>query len=172
MRAKAATSQLPEVRSERRSARGYCGILCVALGINAACGSAPLGLREALAEFETGATTPKLCAADRVVGSRKEISRFQILPAVWGQHSSSRNYRDPETAWNVAQKVLREREQAFRRATGRDWDYVDIYVMWNAPGEYRRAKWNRARVSRVVMERAHRFANLMQDRARLYVARN
>ena len=153
-------------------ARGCCGILCVALGINAAYGSAPAGVREALAEFETGATTSKPCAGDNGIGSRKEISRFQILPTVWRQYSSSRNYRDPETAWTVAQQVLREREQAFRRATGRDWDYVDIYVMWNAPGEYRRAKWNRARVSRVVMERAHRFANLLQDRSRLYAARN
>lgn len=153
-------------------ARHYCGILCVAIGIHAAHGSIPAGLREALAEFETGATTAKPCAGDRVIGSRREISRFQILPVVWRQHSSSRNYTDPDAAWAVAQKVLRERERAFRRATGRPWDYVDIYVMWNAPGAYQRAKWNRRRVSRVVMERAHRFANLMQDRSRLYAARN
>ena len=103
--------------------------MCAAFGINLAAGSAPPGIREALAEFETGATRPTYCAADRVVGTRNEISRFQILPIVWHQYSSSRNYHDPETAWTVTARILREREQWFRNATGREWDYVDIYVM-------------------------------------------
>jgi hypothetical protein len=106
------------------------------------------------------------------VGGRNEISRFQILPAIWRQYSSSRNYHDPEIAWNVAAKILQERENWFRIATGRQWDYVDLYVMWNAPGLYRRANWNRDRVSTAVLERAQRFANLMQERSRLYAARN
>jgi len=153
-------------------AHSFCAALCAAFGMALANGSVPPGLREALGEFETGATRPGPCAGDRMIGRQKEVSRFQILPVVWRQHSSSRNYHDPETAWVVAEKVLREREQSFRRATGREWDYVDIYVMWNAPGEYQRARWDRARVSRIVMKRAHRFANLMQEHSRLYVARN
>lgn len=149
-------------------ARECCGIAVIAMGITCACAGPPTGLREALAEFETGAVTPQSCAADRLVGSRKEISRFQILPVVWRQYSSSRNYHDPQIAWNVANRILNEREQAFRQAAKRDWDSVDIYLMWNAPGVYRRANWNRAKVSPAVLERAQRFANLMQARSRLY----
>ena len=145
----------------------WAGILCVAAGIGSAAGSVPAGLREALAEFETGATCATQCAADSKVGSRKEISRFQILPGVWQQYSRARNYRDPEIAWNVAKRILEERHGDFHEATHRDWDYVDIYLMWNAPGEYRRAKWDRRHVSRVVLRRAERFSNLMQERVRI-----
>ena len=44
--------------------------------------------------------------------------------------------------------------------------------MWNAPGQYRRAKWDRRKVSRVVMERAKRFANLMEERSRVYASQS
>ena len=155
-----------------KNIRAYCGVLYAAFGINLACGSVPPGLREALAEFETGAIKPTASQADRKVGSRNEISRFQILPVVWRQYSSSRDYHNPETAWNVTAKILTERGEAFRQATGRDWDYVDIYVMWNAPGQYRRVNWNRAKLSPAVMERAQRFSNLMHERSRLYSNRN
>lgn len=126
----------------------------------------PPGLREALAEFETGATQPVRCKEDDLVGARQEISRFQILPAVWQQYSPSGDHRDPDTAWSVAKRILDEREQTFRRATGREWDPVDIYLMWNAPGAYRQAEWNRTRLSRTLLERAQRFANLMEVHVR------
>ena len=153
-------------------ASGSLTLMSLALGASVAFGSAPPGLREALGEFETGATKPTLCAADRAVGSRQEISRFQILPGVWRQYSNSRNYHDPDTAWEVAARILSDRHKWFRAATGRDWDYIDIYVMWNAPGQYRRVKWNRARISPVVLERAERFSNLMRERSRRYAQRN
>ena len=144
-----------------------CAILCFAGGIQIVQASMPPGLREALAEFETGATDSKPCAADRLVGRHKEISRFQILPAVWDQYSTSRNYHDPQTAWIVAAKILREREGIFRRATRRECNHVDIYLLWNAPGQYQRAKWDRRKVSPAVRERAYRFASLMEDRMRI-----
>jgi len=128
-----------------------------------------LELRDALGQFESGATKPDRCSADGMVGTRREISRFQILPAVWQKYSASREYRDPAVAWTVAEKILGERHAWFQQATGRDWDAIDLYVMWNAPGEYQRARWNRARVSRVVLERAERFANLLAADERLLV---
>src|SRR2546422_4402287 len=64
-------------------------------------------LRETLARFETGATSPAACAADRKIGRSKEVSRFQILPAVWRQYSKSRDYANPAVAWTVAERVLR-----------------------------------------------------------------
>ena len=148
-----------------------CGVIFVLIGLNGALAAPPPGLREALAEFETGALTSKSCAADYAVGSRNEISRFQILPAVWREYSSSRDYQNPQTAWKVAEKILNDREQAFRQGTQREWDFTDIYLMWNAPGAYRRANWNRAKVSSVVLKRAQRFANLMQARSQLHASR-
>jgi hypothetical protein len=149
-----------------------CCIVAIAVGIHCANAGVPSGLREALAEFETGATRPAVCAGDYMIGSRQEISRFQILPAVWKQYSKSRDYHDPKAAWNVAVKILGEREKAFRKATQRDWDYADIYLMWNAPGLYERVKWDRTKVSRVVRQRAERFSNLMEERARIFAAQN
>ena len=135
-----------------------------------AAGRTEAGVREALGHFETGATQPTACAADRRIGSRNEVSRFQILPSVWRQYTKSRDYYNPEVAWNVTSKILADREKWFRNATGRHWDAIDLYIMWNAPGEYQRAKWDRARVSRVVMQRAKRFANIFEVHdERLYV---
>jgi hypothetical protein len=131
---------------------------------------APPGTREALAEFETGARRATRCAGDYAVGSAKEISRFQILPSVWREYSGAPDFHNPNAAWAVTERILRDREADFRRATGRQWDAVDLYLMWNAPGVYRRAKWDRSKVSRVVLERAQRFGNLMQERQRIDIA--
>ena len=56
------------------------------------------GTREVLAEFETGTTRAAPCAGDLAVGSHQEISRFQILPAVWREYSSAGNYQNPDAA--------------------------------------------------------------------------
>jgi hypothetical protein len=152
------------------SHRGCC-IALITIGVHCAHASLPSGLRQALAEFETGATRPGICSGDYAVGSRKEISRFQILPSVWRDYSKSRAYQDPQTSWQVAAEILRDREEDFREATGREWDFVDIYLMWNAPGQYRRVKWDRAKLSPVVRARAERFANLFEKRAAIYASR-
>jgi len=151
--------------------RRWWGLLFVVSGIQIVSGDLPRGLREALAEFETGATTTASGPQDRLVGKHDEVSRYQILPSVWKHYSGVQNYHDPELAWSVAARILHDREKWFRGATGRTWDYIDIYVMWNAPGQYSRAKWNRARISPAVLERAQRFANLMQVRARTFADR-
>lgn len=152
---------------------GFCCALVTAmLGVNAACATGIHSVAAALAEFESGATHATQCSADAAVGRQKEISRYQILPVVWRQYSKSRNYQDPNVAWEVTQRILREREKDFREATGRQWDPVDLYVMWNAPGQYRRAQWDRKRISPVVLERAQRFANLLEARVRQASSRN
>ena len=132
----------------------------------------PPGTRETLAQFETGATRSTRCAGDLAVGTHKEISRFQILPSVWREYSREKNFQDPNAAWTVTERILRDREAEFYRATGRSWDATDLYLMWNAPGVYRRAKWDRTKVSRIVLERAQRFALLMQTRSRIDLAKN
>jgi len=158
-----------DFRIERKSV----GVFVTVCGLSALHAAAVLpGTREALAELETGAKTPVRCSGDYAVGAAKEISRFQILPSVWREYSGENTYRNPNAAWLVTARILRDREAEFRRATGRQWDSVDLYIMWNAPGVYRRAKWDRAKVSPVVMERAKRFESLMQERRRVNFAQN
>lgn len=140
-------------------------VLVMAAGSH--CGA--MDLREALGHFESGATTPKRSAADGKIGSRREVSRFQILPSLWREYGRGADYRDPEAAWKVAEKILAERYAWFKNATGREWDAVDLYLMWNAPGAYQKAKWDRKRVSAVVRDRAERFANLMESDERVLV---
>jgi hypothetical protein len=147
-----------------REAFGIFVSICGLAAMNAA--PVPLGTRETLAEFETGAKRATRCAGDYAIGSAKEISRFQILPSVWREYSGPPDYHNPNAAWTVTRKILMDREAEFHRATGRQWDAFDLYLMWNAPGVYRRAGWDRAKVSRVVFERAKRFEILMQERQR------
>jgi len=123
-------------------------------------------IRELLAEFETGTTSPAFCAGDLKIGRSKEVSRFQILPQVWQQYTTSQDYVNPTTAWSVAERILRDRRETFRRCTGREWNDRELYLMWNAPGAYAQANFNPKKLSRVVRERAERFANLAsRDRA-------
>ena len=117
-------------------------------------------IREVLAEFETGTTSPAFCAGDQMIGRSKEVSRFQIMPEVWRQYSKSRDYTNPGVAWEIAERILQDRREAFRRVTGRNWNYRELYLMWNAPGAFERANFNPRKVSRVVRERAERFSNL------------
>jgi hypothetical protein len=121
-------------------------------------------LREVLAEFETGTIVPTASAGDHKIGLNKEVSRYQILPSVWKDYTRSAEYWNPTTAWSVAERVLADRRKAFRQATGRECDHVDLYLIWNAPGAYAQARYNRKKVSRVVRERAERFANLATAR--------
>src|SRR5262245_12880856 len=87
-------------------------------------------VRDVLAEFESGATSSAHSTADLKIGRSKEVSRFQILPLVWRQYSKSRQYTNPEIAWTVAERILQDRHGDFRRSTGRDWNYRELYLMW------------------------------------------
>ena len=121
-------------------------------------------IREALAEFETGATSPTFCAGDHKIGRNKEVSRYQILPSVWSQYSPSREYWNPAVAWSVAERILSDRIITFRNATSRNCDHFDLYLLWNAPGAYAQTNYNRQKLSRTLLARAERFANLASVR--------
>ena len=100
---------------------------------------------------------------DHAVGSAGEISRFQIKKDIWRMHSYSSAFWDQNEAWRIADKVLRMRADQFQRSTGREPGAFDIYVLWNAPGQFRSVGYQRARISPVVAERATRFANLVEQ---------
>ncbi len=126
-----------------------CGIL---LGVN---GKA-LSIEEALGMIESGNN-------DRAVGKAGEISRYQIKKDIWWKHSASPTFWDRNEAWRVAEKVLAQRMADYHRYTGRAPDPFDIYVLWNAPGQFRTVRYQKQRISPVVSERAARFANLLRE---------
>ncbi|PYJ79284.1 MAG: hypothetical protein DME22_25655 [Verrucomicrobia bacterium] len=69
---------------------------------------------------------------------------------------------DKNEAWRVVEQVLAARVDAYRRYTGHTPGAFDIYVLWNAPGQFHRVGYQQKRISRVVAERAMRFTNLVR----------
>lgn len=118
-------------------------------------------LRQSLAMFETGATSWRKGPADYVRGGSGEVSRFQIMPDVWRRYTRSREYDNPEVAWNVAQRIIADRTADFRRATGREPNGLELYLLWNKPGHFATAGYQAARVKTDYHSRAQRFANLL-----------
>ena len=113
-----------------------------------------LTVREALGMIESGNN-------DRAVGRAGEISRYQIKKNVWRKYSSSSRYADKDHAWQVAEQVFSIRAREFQRSINRAPDPFELYVLWNAPGQFQASGYKRNRISKVVAERAKRFANLV-----------
>ena len=102
----------------------------------------------ALSMLETGNN-------DRMVGRAGEISRYQILKSEWRSVTSSVHWTNPEIAREVTLRLIDQRLTQFRTKHRREPSDFEFYVLWNAPAQVLQSK-----VSRVVAERAHRFANL------------
>lgn len=117
-------------------------------------------LKYSLGLFESGANTFAISTADYKRGGSGEVSRYQIMPDVWKEYSSSSAYRNPDVAWRVAEKVLNERVAYFVRRVGRNPDATELYLLWNKPGHFEAAGFKLARVSAHYRNRAQRFANL------------
>jgi hypothetical protein len=88
---------------------------------------------------------------DNAVGSSGEISRFQILPELW----PGGNPQDNRIALAAAQEIMEPRLLEFQRTHRRAPTDFEFYVLWNAP-------WQADHPSKIVTERARRFANLVQ----------
>lgn len=115
---------------------------------------APLGCfgmdrLSALSMLETGNN-------DRMVGRAGEISRYQILKSEWRAVTSSTRWTDPEVAKAVTVKLIDQRVNQFKAKYQRDPSDFEFYVLWNAPAHV----LVRGKVSKVVAERAERYANL------------
>jgi len=122
-----------------------------------------MSLRDSLGMFESGASKPYRCAADSVRGNSGEVSRFQIMPAVWNRYSKSREFDNPEIAWSVAQRILKDRTEWFLNITGRQPTALELYLLWNKPGHFSAVGFSTSRVSPHFKTRAQRFANLFHD---------
>ena len=103
----------------------------------------------ALSMLETGNN-------DRMVGRAGEISRYQILKAEWRSVTNSTRWTDPAVAKAVTLQLLDRRVNQFRARHGREPSDFEFYVLWNAPAHV----LVRTQVSKVVAERAQRYANL------------
>ena len=140
------------------SGRGIRSVACLLLlwcGAFLASQCHALSIRAALGMIESGDD-------DHAVGSAGEISRYQIKKGIWRAYSSSANYCDQNEAWRIAQKILAGRIEEYHRQTRRAPAPFDIYVLWNAPGQFQSVGYQPKRLSQVVAERATRFANLVQ----------
>ena len=102
-----------------------------------------------LADFESGGN-------DHAVGTHGEVSRYQILPALWRQHSFG-SPTDPVEARQVAIVIWRARFLEFHRMNFRPPTNQEAYALWNAPGAMGRGY---AWLSPVVRERCERFNHL------------
>jgi hypothetical protein len=103
----------------------------------------------ALSMLETGDN-------DDAVGPGGEVSRFQIQPSLWPGGDS----HDPKIALVAAQDIMRPRLEKFLQSHKRPATDFEFYVLWNAP-----AKLNLPPAA--VVERARRFANLVQRNPQL-----
>ncbi len=129
-------------------------ILLLALGmLNLQAGMSKL---EALSMIETGNN-------DRTIGKAGEVSRYQIMPTIWKQYASLRDYTKPEVAKGIADRHLSYLETVFRARAGREATDFDRYVLWNA-GEtyYAKISFQAQRVHPIIRDRANRFVNLRQ----------
>lgn len=132
-------------------------ILAIAVSANAKAG---MPVMDALAMIETGASQSEACKADYKVGRAGEVSRYQVKPAVWRKYSPCRRYTSPSVSKLVATAILGERTKKFVVRYRRPPTTNELYILWNAPGQLLDGS---GRPTRIVKERAERFANLVHD---------
>ena len=100
---------------------------------------------------------------DDEIGRAGEVSRYQIMPAVWKHYSGSSHYQNPEVSLAVAQQHWTALCSSFKQEAHREPSDFDIYVLWNTRhGYYASRGFNPARLHPVVRDRAQRFVNLLE----------
>jgi hypothetical protein len=101
---------------------------------------------------------------DHARGKRGEISRYQIAPKVWAHYTTSRKYTHPGVARTVAERILREREAAFRKAVRRSPTDAELFLLWSCPTRFRAVGYDYHRISAGTRRTAERFAALARRR--------
>ena len=100
---------------------------------------------------------------DREVGGAGEISRYQIMPAIWHQYTDSRSYRNPDISLDVARQHWSGLYTQFKQQAHREPTDFDMYVLWNTRSDYYASRsFNPARLAPNVRDRAQRFVNLVE----------
>jgi hypothetical protein len=88
---------------------------------------------------------------DHAIGAGGEVSRFQIRRELW----PGGDPENPQVALAVAREIMRPRLTGFQQSHKREATDFEFYVLWNA-------SWQTDHPTTIVMERARRFANLVQ----------
>lgn len=117
-----------------------------------------LPLLRALADIESN-------SKDSALGSKGEISRYQILPSTWKSwtYEPLGRAKISSTSSQVASHGLKLLDLEFKTYVGRRPNLKEIYVLWNlGPTKFRKLGFNYKRVPSVVKERAQRFESLVE----------
>jgi hypothetical protein len=100
---------------------------------------------------------------DREIGGLGEVSRYQIMPSVWRQYTSSRSYQNPEASLKVAQQHWFALYAQLKQQIHREPTDFDMYVLWNTHyGYYADRGFKPSHLDAVVRDRAQRFVNLVE----------
>ncbi|HEX9048499.1 MAG TPA: hypothetical protein VF988_15835 [Verrucomicrobiae bacterium] len=104
---------------------------------------------------------------DRFVGPQREVSRYQILPALWNKAWSDREKSvarptDPVAAKKVVMHIMTARCGTFKERYHRLPDDFEFYILWHRPACYLGRPPLRP-ITTVEADRAQRFANLCQS---------
>jgi len=121
-------------------------------------------LLKAISWIETNPTTNTFCSADRKIGRRQEVSRYQILPKNWQYYANGNNYKpaNPKHAKIIATKIIEARLITFKRMYNRQPTLREFYLLWNAPAYITGYKRNII-IHPAIMQRAERFINICQS---------
>jgi len=95
---------------------------------------------------------------DRARGAAGEVSRYQIMPAVWASATKSRAWTDPQVSAAVATRIITQRIGSFSGTTHRLPTGAEIYALWNAPGLFARRGYQVDALPSQIRNRCDRFA--------------
>ena len=101
---------------------------------------------------------------DNAIGASGEISRFQIMPAVWRSYMlHDRPSADPSnttTAWHVAEWIMQDRCKAFETRFHRQPTDQEFYILWARPSWLLNSTPRRT-LPNAMAARAQNFSNLV-----------
>lgn len=113
---------------------------------------------KALSAFESS-------SRDAARGRAGEVSRYQILPTTWAEHSkipcTPNNYQDPHVSFIVANSIWEQLRSRYYMTCGHYPTDAETYVMWNRGFNYyarHHLAWNL--LPRGVRDKALRFDNI------------
>lgn len=117
---------------------------------------------KALADIESG-NNP------RAVGTKGEVSAYQILPKVWAEIDPNLpmvtdNITNIQKSGRVAAKLLRRLQQLYIKATGSRPSPQDLYIMWNRGFDfYSKRNFVVSNIEyKTLVETANRYNNLVE----------
>ena len=119
-------------------------------------------LLAAIAMVDSG--TPKHPVGDDcAIGPAREVSRYQVMPAVWEHYAEPGEKPSNVThASRVARDILDERIGIFRMFTREEPTPAEVYALWSRPGMFSKRGYAIARLPKTVKARCFRYQELVK----------